>query len=133
MAGHTDSVTCMIVDEAMLFTGSDDGTIRQWNLGQFKPAGRIGDHEKQAIQSLVLIKESGLLLSCAQDKIVKVWYTVRNILLHTFPKTEEPLCLEYISEENQLLLGTESGNILTHDITPYIFFKADDCDDWPEF
>lgn len=70
----------------------------------------------------MLIKESGLLLSCAQDKEIKVWYTVKNICLHTFSKTEEPLCLEYISEENQLLLGTESGNILTHDITEYQHF-----------
>jgi len=49
MPGHTDSVTCMIVDELILFTGSDDGTIRQWTLGSFDAAGKIGDHGKQAI------------------------------------------------------------------------------------
>ena len=47
---------------------------------------------------------------------MKVWYTVYYVLVDTFTKGEEPLCLESIREENQLLLGTESGNILTHDI-----------------
>jgi len=152
MEGHTDSVTSMIIDGNILITGSDDGTIRQWNLVQFTPAGKIGDHgEENAISSLVLIKESGLLISCAQDKTVKVWYTVNNILVDIltqekpetkkrddedngpqilpFSKYEEPLCLEYISEENTLLLGTESGNILTHDITDFIHF---DFYEWKE-
>lgn len=39
MEGHTDSVTCMEIDENILFTGSDDGTIRQWNLNGFCPTG----------------------------------------------------------------------------------------------
>jgi len=49
MQGHKDSVTCMIVDELILFTGSDDGTIRQWNLGTFDAAGEIGGHGDQSI------------------------------------------------------------------------------------
>lgn len=36
--------------------------------------------------------------------------------------------MEYVSEENQLLLGADSGNILTHDITHYIHFEEQD---WP--
>lgn len=40
-------------------------------------------------------------------------------------KNDDIMCLEYISDENQLLLGAESGNILTHDITNYIAFNED--------
>jgi len=39
----------MIIDENILFTGSDDGTIRQWDLVKLRPAGKIGSHDKQAI------------------------------------------------------------------------------------
>ena len=67
MEGHTDSVTCMVRDEFLLITGSDDGTIRQWDLTSFTHKGIVGDHGKQAIQSLTLLPNSGLLLSCAQD------------------------------------------------------------------
>jgi len=35
MAGHTDSITCMVLEGYMLFTGSDDGTIRSWNMVNF--------------------------------------------------------------------------------------------------
>jgi len=32
MEGHEDSVTCMVIDGHVLITGSDDCTIRLWNL-----------------------------------------------------------------------------------------------------
>jgi WD40 repeat protein len=32
LEGHTDSVTCMTNEEKMLFTGSDDCTIKLWNM-----------------------------------------------------------------------------------------------------
>ena len=78
----------------------------------------------------MLIKESGLLLSAGQDQTIKVWYTVKNVLIDTFQKSEAPLCLEYISEENVLLVGTESGNILTHGITDFMTFSSED---WGDF
>ena len=38
--------------------------------------------------------------------------------------------MEYITEENILLLGTESGHILTHDIQKFIHFDTYN-EDWP--
>jgi len=35
MEGHTDSVTCMVSDGNILITGSDDRTIRLWELNMF--------------------------------------------------------------------------------------------------
>ena len=32
LEGHDDSVTCMALDANFLFSGSDDKTIRVWNL-----------------------------------------------------------------------------------------------------
>ena len=32
LEGHTDSITCMLIDGNMLISGSDDCTILQWNL-----------------------------------------------------------------------------------------------------
>jgi WD40 repeat protein len=34
----------MIIDGSMLITGSDDGTIRLWELTSFTPKGLVGDH-----------------------------------------------------------------------------------------
>jgi WD40 repeat protein len=44
MEGHTDSVTCMVVDANILITGSDDCSIRLWNLLNFTPSGVVGSH-----------------------------------------------------------------------------------------
>lgn len=46
MEGHTDSVNCMAIDGEMLITGSDDRTIRLWNLNTFTPASILGTHER---------------------------------------------------------------------------------------
>ena len=32
LEGHTDSVTCLLVDHNLLISGSDDTSILQWNL-----------------------------------------------------------------------------------------------------
>lgn len=45
MEGHTDSITAMVIDGNILITGSDDHSIRLWNLGNFTPSGIVGTHE----------------------------------------------------------------------------------------
>lgn len=64
MEGHTDSITAMVLDEFILITGSDDNTIRLWNMRNFTPSGVVGTHA-DAIQDMILIKESGLLVACS--------------------------------------------------------------------
>jgi len=44
MEGHTDSITAMVLDEFILITGSDDNTIRLWNMRNFTPSGVVGTH-----------------------------------------------------------------------------------------
>ena len=46
MEGHTDSVTCMARDGNLLYTGSDDKSVRQWELTQNTCSGIIGVHEE---------------------------------------------------------------------------------------
>lgn len=129
MEGHTDSVTCMVLDENILITGSDDHTIRLWNLRNFSPTGNIAAHE-HAVQALVFMPESGVLLSCSQDREVVCWIYQKGRVLERFSKTEDLLCMEYIGEEGVLMLGTESGNILTHNVVHLINFQNDG--DWPQ-
>ena len=47
MRGHNDSVTCMALDGNLLFTGSDDCTIRQWELTLNSPSGVVGEVEER--------------------------------------------------------------------------------------
>lgn len=45
LKGHTDSVTTMVVDGNLLITGSDDCTIKSFNLVDNYLSGEIGEHE----------------------------------------------------------------------------------------
>ena len=93
MRGHTDSVTCMALDGNLLFTGSDDCSIRQWELTLNSPSGIVGEVEERkysifwpklffinflcfsvlAVQDLVILEKNGLLLSCGYDGKIICW------------------------------------------------------------
>jgi len=45
MEGHTDSITAMVLEANILISGSDDKSIRLWNLVSFSPSGIVGFHE----------------------------------------------------------------------------------------
>ena len=47
MEGHDDSITCMAIDGQFLITGSDDTSIRLWNLQSFSYAGELGYHDER--------------------------------------------------------------------------------------
>ena len=70
----------MVLDEFILITGSDDHTIRLWNMRNFTPSGIVGTHA-EAIQDMILIKESGLLVACSQDRKVICWIYQKGEIL----------------------------------------------------
>lgn len=84
MVGHKDSVTCIVEDGKMLFTGSDDKTIGIWNTANWyhetsksnpkKYVQAMGFMEGHAasIEDLKVLP-NGLLMSCAFDKKIKCW------------------------------------------------------------
>lgn len=76
-----------------------------------------------------MLLENGLVLSCGNDKTdnVKVWHYKSSNLHVAFTKGEELRCMDYIPDEGTLLLGTNSGSILSHKIEDLIAF--DDLED----
>ena len=53
MAGHEDSVTCIAVNGNIMITGSDDMSIRLWNLLSFSYAGDLGHHEERKLLFMI--------------------------------------------------------------------------------
>jgi WD40 repeat protein len=64
---HTDSVTCMAIEQNMLFTGSDDKTIVIWDLVNWYMVGKLEGHQdsKRNIIFIKLINFSYTRLDCA--------------------------------------------------------------------
>jgi WD40 repeat protein len=76
-----------------------------------------------------MLLENGLVLSCGCDKNdnVKVWHYKSNTLYKSFTKGEDLRCMDYLPDEGTLLLGSNSGQILSHKIEDLIAF--DDMED----
>ena len=112
---HTDSVTCMAIDANMLFTGSDDMTIRIWEMTQRYCVGILEGH-KDSIQDMILLQENGLLVSCSFDKSICVWKYENRQLVDQYEKQEELRCMDYLSSTKTLFVGTNQKSILTVNI-----------------
>ena len=70
----------MALDGNLLFTGSDDCTIRQWELTLNSPSGVVGEVD-EPVQDLVILEKNGLLLSCGYDGKIICWrYNYDQIL-----------------------------------------------------
>ena len=76
LEGHGDSVTCMALDANFLFSGSDDLTIRVLNLVHVSEAYQLSviQHAHTCpVQDILILEDTGHLVSCAFDGKLKVW------------------------------------------------------------
>lgn len=111
---HSDSVTCMAMDENFLFSGSDDQTIVMWNLITYQHVGVLKGH-KDSIQDMIIF-DNGLLLSCSYDRKINVWRYHTEEVIEQFERKEEFRCLDCIKSYKMLLAGSNDKDILTFDI-----------------
>ncbi|KAK9030213.1 hypothetical protein V6N11_031643 [Hibiscus sabdariffa] len=70
LEGHIGAVTCFAVEEKTLFSGSEDHTIRVWDMDTFRCIETLNGHAA-AVTSLVHC--NGYLFSCSLDCTIKVW------------------------------------------------------------
>jgi WD40 repeat protein len=111
---HSDSVTCMAMEENFLFSGSDDMTIVMWNLITFQHVGVLKGH-KDSIQDMIIF-DNGLLFSCSYDRKINVWRYHTEEIIESFERNEEFRCLDCIKSYGMLLAGSNDKDILTFDI-----------------
>ena len=69
--GHLDSINCLAMDGNILFSGSDDKTIRLWDTLNCQYLTLIDAHEV-GVRDLLVIEDSGHLVSCSYGNI-HVW------------------------------------------------------------
>ena len=71
---HDDCVNCMeFLDSRTFVTGSDDETIRQWDLRNLKSQVNTLTGHRGWVKSLSYSKPAGLLFSSAFDTTLRVW------------------------------------------------------------
>jgi len=128
--GHEDAVMCFAVDGHFLFSGSVDRTVRIWETSQGRQLKQVELHS-QAVQALLVLPDSGLAVSCAFDGKVHLWdpqvgraEDVREISLYEQP--EEFRALAYMDASRAILVGCESGKIITFPLPADVGSNAGD-------
>ena len=74
LQGHAGAVFCLVLstDGKRLYSGSQDSTIKVWDLGAGKETLTLSGHTAQ-VSSLVLSADGKRLYSGSDDRSIKVW------------------------------------------------------------
>ncbi|RIA83883.1 hypothetical protein C1645_785306 [Glomus cerebriforme] len=108
LMAHDDDVLALTVGDYCLFSGSADGTIKKWNR-TFEISNTYRDHTG-IILSLVLSPNKSLLISGANDQLIKFWdlnSTDNNNSLETVVTDTSDVMLYALKK--WILLRTVSG------------------------
>ncbi|KDO34294.1 hypothetical protein SPRG_19112 [Saprolegnia parasitica CBS 223.65] len=75
LSNHHDAVTCLAFDGSFLFSGSEDASIKIWNVLDPHAAYEVGYLHAHAspVRDLVVLPQTGYVVSCAHDGKVRVW------------------------------------------------------------
>jgi translation initiation factor 3 subunit I len=87
-----------------IFTGSEDGTLRKWNVEEGKEEMKVQAHTKE-IRSMQFSKDRSMLITASTDKTAKLWNTKTMECLKTY-KSDRPLNSASISPLfNHVIVG----------------------------
>ncbi|XP_057532002.1 protein TORMOZ EMBRYO DEFECTIVE isoform X1 [Amaranthus tricolor] len=96
--GHKGIVTCIMFhpdpSRLILFSGSDDATVRVWDLNNKKCVATMEKHFS-AVVSLAMSEDRSFLLSAGRDKVVNMWDLKSYECKTTIPTYEvlEAICV----------------------------------------
>ena len=110
--GHTDAVGAIAInlDGQFFATGSDDQTIKLWNLNTGQPLRTLSGHSDQ-VTALAISPDGEKLVSGGgiEDGSIKLWNLKTGELIKTFQKKEGMIPSLAISPDGQILASGRRG------------------------
>lgn len=113
LTGHTNSVWAVAIsgDGQTLVSGSEDNTIKVWNLKTGQLNQTLTGHS-DTVRSVALSPDGQTLVSGSGDKTIKVWNLYTNKVLITLPGHSSPVWSTAISPNGGTLVsGGEDGKV----------------------
>ena len=112
LQGHRDAVTALALDGNVLLSGAEDGVVNLWDLHSYMALSSLQVH-KSPIESLLLVPDNGLLITCSTDKTIRVWDYSVGREVHVWYHSEEFRCIALNRSVSTILAGTEQGHIVS--------------------
>ncbi|KAL4445096.1 hypothetical protein ABPG74_018824 [Tetrahymena malaccensis] len=131
---HADSINVLVVEERILFSGSDEKVIKLWDLDSKQHLNTL-DHFNHNIKDMLIIQETGHLVSCSFDGKIFVWDYPHSSCVGKFDKTENLRCITYVYDEKEmnnsgiikkeltLYVGTDDNNIYSFQLDHFLDSK----------
>ncbi|KAK2197209.1 bifunctional WD40-repeat-containing domain superfamily/WD40 repeat/Sof1-like protein/WD40-YVTN repeat-like-containing domain superfamily [Babesia duncani] len=94
LEGHTDSVNCMSTSRTRLcdlFTGSNNGEVRMFNLLKKHSGKPLGSHAS-CVNGICTNRDGSLVYSCGNDKYIKCWKLLEQEMLQSNKEENATTC-----------------------------------------
>ena len=98
---------------------------RRWDLHSYMALGVILAHEA-AVTGMIVVPESGWLVSCSTDRTVRVWDYGAAQELHVWRHPEEFRCVALHRSMGQVLAGTEQHNVVSFPLHELVTKQGED-------
>lgn len=129
--GHTDKVTCVAVtpDGKHFFSGSDDRTIRYWDIDKTEPIRVLKEHQNYVL-ALALSRDGKQLLSAGggqwrgqnfateTDQIVRLWDAAELKVVKKMAGHQAPVWRVALDPDDQFALSSSGGYVAIGNNTP---------------
>jgi serine/threonine protein kinase len=115
---HSRSVQCVAIsaDEKLAVSGSDDYTLKVWNLINGEELYHLEGH-LGSVNSLAISRDNELLVSGSSDKTIKLWGLKDGKLIKTLSKANKVItCVIFDPHKPVIYSGGTDGVIRTWNI-----------------
>lgn len=99
------------VDGFVLVTCMDTGTVRAFDILSQQPISSHYKHQ-HSVSGIVRIPHSSLFVTCDRSGLIVWWNYVTGCVINEAKLDHKFTTVTYYEQNNQLLLGTESGVVV---------------------
>ena len=114
---HKDTVRCLHIKDHLLFSGSDDGIVKIWDLGSARCIATLAEKIDDGDEYTGIVcfhVEGDLLFSGSWNGAIKVWDLTTNQCLATLAGHGYPIAFLH-KKGNRLFSGANDGTIKVWD------------------
>lgn len=122
LSGHDHFVTSLAwLGDSQLVSGSDDGTVRRWEIGTQTELPDRGRHD-QAVSAVAFSAEKNVIASGGKDRVVRLWDARSMQSLATLPgHVDEIRSLAFSRDGRWLASGSKDGTVRLWDVAKQQF------------